>query len=114
MHPDPKPGLIGWDVALSVALLAVAAAAWVVSSITGFFMVAFIDYCPPDRCNADNALASIVVAAAIAGVIGIAASVVSVVRIIRRRPAWPFALGALAISILVEALGFVGYFAFVG
>jgi hypothetical protein len=106
--------VIGWDVGLSVPLLVLTGLAWMGAVVTGFFMVAFIDYCPPERCNADNAASAILVAAGVAAVVAVVGIVVSVIRMVRRKVAWPFAVGAVVLSLIVEGLGFVGYYAAAG
>ena len=55
----PKLARPGWDVALSIVLLVVAVVGWAVAAGMEFMMLAFTDYCPPERCNADRAARSV-------------------------------------------------------
>jgi hypothetical protein len=55
-------------------------------------------------------MASVAIAAA--GVI--VGGIVTIIRLVRRRPAWPYAAATLALSVVVEIGGVVGYFAAVG
>ena len=55
-------------------------------------------------------VASVSIAAA-AVIIG---SVVTIIRMVRRRSSWPYAVATLALSLVAEGGGVVGYFAAVG
>lgn len=100
-----KPPLIKWDVVLSCCVLAAGTIMVVLGAFVGVFAVAFLDYCPPETCSADGAFASVAGGLAVAGVIGTAGLVVSIVRITRRRISWPFAVGALVLSLVALAVG---------
>lgn len=99
---------------LSIAALAVTAVVVATGVLIGVFSLAFLDSCPPQRCSQGGAWAAVgssVVAAAVIGIVGLA---VTVMRLTRRRLAWPFALGALVVAVLVLAAGAAGYTAAVG
>ena len=56
----------GWDVALSIVLLVVAAVGWAVDAGMEFLLLAFTDYCPPERCSEQGAATSVVASVSIA------------------------------------------------
>lgn len=95
-------------------LLVVAVVGWAVAAGMEFMMLAFTDYCPPERCNADRAATSVVLSVSAAGVLMLIGSVLTIVWLVRRRLAWPFATATLILSAAAELLGFLGYFAAVG
>jgi hypothetical protein len=107
--PGPKPPLITWDVVLSVVLLVLAALLVAFGVLFGIFSVAFLDYCPPDRCSAGGAFAAVGIALLVAVVIVIAGLVFTILRIMRRRISWPFAAGALVLCALALLGGAGGY-----
>ena len=103
-----------WDVVLSAAALVVVAMLVGLAGFVGLFSLAFLDYCPPATCSATGATSSVVgglVAAAGIGVVGLA---VTIVRATRRRIAWPFAVGALLLSVLALAGGIAAFASSVG
>jgi hypothetical protein len=95
-------------------LLVVAAVGWAVGAGMEFMMLAFTDYCPPERCNADRAATSVLLSVSAAGVLMLIGSVLTIGFLVRRRLAWPFATATLILSAAAELLGFVGYFVAVG
>ena len=95
-------------------LLAVAVVGWAVAAGMEFMILAFTDYCPPARCNADRAATSVLLSVTAAAVLTIVGAVCTIVCLVRRRRAWPFATATLALSAGAELLGVVGYFAAVG
>lgn len=112
--PGAKPPLAKWDVALCAVLLIVSALGWIAAAGTELFVMAFTDYCPAATCNANNAFVSIVVALSAAAAVIVLGVLLAIIRIVRRRPGWPFAAATLLLSLVAEALGFVGYVAAVG
>lgn len=100
--------------ALSIVLMVVAVVGWGVAAGMEFMFLAFTDYCPPEHCNADNAATSVVVSVLVAAAVTFMGSVWTIVRLVRRRPGWPYAVATLCASGLAELLGIVGYFAAVG
>lgn len=99
---------------LSIAVLAVTGVVVATGVFIGVFSLAFLDSCPPQRCSEGGAWAAVgasVVAAAVIGIVGLAATVM---RLTRRRMAWPFAVGTLVAAVLVLAAGAAGYVAAVG
>ncbi len=99
---------------MSVAALVVAAVVVAVGVLVGVFALAFLDSCYAPRCSEGGAWTAVGAALVAAAVIGVAGMVATIVRITRRSPAWPFALGALVLVALVLAVGAAGYTAAVG
>jgi hypothetical protein len=95
-------------------LLVVAVVGWAVAAGMEFMMLAFTDYCPPERCHADRAATSVMLSVSAAGVLMLIGAVLTIVWLVRRRLAWPIATATLILSGAAELLGFLGYFAAVG
>jgi hypothetical protein len=112
--PGAKPVRARWDVALSVVLLAVAAVGWVAAAGMQFLLLAFTDYCPPERCSVQRAVTSVMVSVSVAAALAIIGSVFTITRMVRGRPGWPYAAATLTLSVVAEVLGVVGYVAAVG
>lgn len=100
--------------ATSIVLLVLAAAGCAVAAGMELMLLAFTDYCPPPRCNADRAATFVMVSVAAAAATTLVGSVLTIVWLIRRRSAWPFATATLVLSVVAELVGVVGYFAAVG
>ncbi len=83
-------------------------------AVFGLFSLAFLDYCPPESCSAEGAATAVGIALFIAFVIGVVGLVVTVVRLIRRKPGWPFAVATLVLCSVAVFLGGVGYAMAVG
>jgi hypothetical protein len=101
-------------VALSIALLVVAAGGWAIAAGMEFMFLAFTDYCPPERCSADLAATAVLVCISVAAGCAVIGGVWTIVRLVRRRLGWPYAAATLGVSAAAELLGVVGYFAAVG
>ena len=99
---------------MSVVLLVLAGLGWVAAAGMEFLMLAFTDYCPPERCSADRAATSVMVSVSAAAVLTLVGSVCTIVRLVRRRSGWPFATATLTLSVVAELVGVVGYVAAVG
>ena len=112
--PPAKPPISGGDLAASIVALVLTYVGGVVAAFFGLFAMAFTDYCPPVTCHIDagiNAMAAAFIAAA---VVAVAGTVVTVIRLTKRNPAWPFAVGTMALCAALCVLGFGGYIAAVG
>lgn len=112
--PPTPPPRSGPDLAVSIATLAVTVVLGVVAAVFGLFSVAFLDYCPPERCSAENAFAAVATALIAAAVIGAVGLTVTIVRLYRRRRAWPVAVATLALCLVAFVAGGVGYAVAVG
>lgn len=112
--PPAKPPLSSGDLAASISALALTYVGGGVAACFAVFAMAFTDYCPPATCHIDagiNAMAAGFIAAL---VVALAGTVVAVVRLAKRRPAWPFAVGTLGLCALLCVLAIGGYIAAVG
>jgi len=110
----PKPPIATTDLWVSIGALLVTVGFGVVAAVMGLFSLAFLDYCPPESCSAEGAATSVFTAVVAAFAIGIIGLVVTVVRLYRRQPAWPFAVGTLVLCAVAFGLGIVGYAVAVG
>lgn len=106
--PPPPPRNTA-DVTVSVLFMVLIVLLGGASAVMGLMSLAFLDYCPPATCSADGAVAAVLTALAIAGVIGIAGAVTTIVRLGARKTAWPFAVGAFGACLVVLAFGVVAY-----
>jgi hypothetical protein len=99
---------------MSVVLLVIAGVGWVVAAGMEFLVLAFTDYCPPERCSAQRAATSVMLSVSVAAALTVIGSVWTIVRLVRRRSGWPYAAATLLLSAVAELLGIVGYVAAVG
>ena len=107
--PPTPPQRSGWDIALSIALLVLTVVVGVVAGFLGLFLLAFLDHCPPATCSVDGAVNAVFTAVLAAGALGVIGASVTIVQLIRAKPAWPFAVGTLALCVLSLAIGMVAY-----
>lgn len=107
--PPPPPPRNTTDVTVSVIVLVLTVILGGLASVMGLFSLAFLDYCPPATCSVDGAVTAVLAAIAIAAVSVLAGLVVTVIRLGQRRPAWPFAVGTLAVMIAVYFAGAIAY-----
>ncbi|HEX2286153.1 MAG TPA: hypothetical protein VHI10_15220 [Mycobacterium sp.] len=110
----PKPPVSGKDVAISVAALIITGLIGGVAAVFGLFSLAFLDHCPPESCSAEGAATAVGTALFAAFLIGVAGLVATIVRLVRRKPAWPFAVATLVLCAVAVFLGGVGYAMAVG
>ena len=99
---------------VSIASLALTVVFGGAFAVIGFFALAFLDHCPPVTCSADGAFRAVGTSVLAAGVIAVIGIIVTVVRLSRRKTAWPFGLGTLALCAITLFGGAVGYFVAVG
>jgi uncharacterized BrkB/YihY/UPF0761 family membrane protein len=104
----------GWDIALSVFLLLLAATLGVVGSILAFVSIAFIDNCPPESCSVDGAVSAQFTAALLVILAFVAGLIATIVALATRRRGWWVALLTAVVVLVIWVLGFVGYFTAVG
>ena len=104
--PIPTGDLIGSIIALVLTLIGGGVAAFF-----GIFVMAFTDYCPPATCPIDAGVNAMAAGFITAAVLGIAGTTVTVIRLINRRPAWPFAVSTMGLCALCCALAIAGYLA---
>ena len=110
----PKPPVATHDLLISIGALVLTLALGVVAAAMGLFLLAFLDYCPPETCSAEGAVTAVATSLLIAFGIGVAGLIVTVIQLYRRKPGWPFAVGTLALCAVAIVLGGVGYATAVG
>jgi hypothetical protein len=110
----PRPQRPRWEVAASIVLLVVTGLGWGLGAAMEFMLLAFTDYCPPERCDADQASAFVMLSVCAALAVTVVGSLVTGYCLYRRRSALPFAIATLVLAVVAELLGAVGYFAAVG
>ena len=107
--PNNKPPLSTTDLWISISALAVTALVGVVAAVGGLFSLAFLDYCPPESCSADAASRAVLTSLLVAVLLGVAGLTITIIRLVRRKPAWPFAIATLVVCGVALLAGFVGY-----
>ncbi len=112
--PPPKPPRSGTDLAISITALVLTVLLGAAASVLGVFSLAFLDSCPPESCSAEGAATAVFTALIAAFVIGVIGLVITVVQLYRRKPGWPFAVGALVLCGVACVCGMVGYVVAVG
>jgi hypothetical protein len=113
--PRPvKPPVSVVDLVVSIMAIVLTAAFGVVAAAMGVFLLAFLDHCPPETCSAEGAATAVWGAILVALVVGVLGSVATIVALVRRKPAWPWAVGSMVSCGVICVLGLVGYFSAVG
>jgi len=102
------------DLTISIISLVLTLLLGGAAAVMGFFLLAFLDSCPPETCSAEDAVTAVGVSLIVAVVVGLVGLVVTIVQLVRRSPAWPFAVGTLVLCGVICVFGFVGYFSAVG
>jgi uncharacterized BrkB/YihY/UPF0761 family membrane protein len=97
-----------WDVALSIALLVLANAAFLLGAIFAIFSVAFIDYCP-QGCDSNSAVSVQITVGAILAFLGLLGTILTIVLLARRRRGWWVALATLLLIVVGWIVGFLLY-----
>ena len=113
-YPPPKPPIAATDLWVSIGALVLTGLFGMVAAVMGLFSLAFLDYCPPESCSAEGAATAVFTAVVAAFAIGVVGLVVTVIQLVRRKPAWPFAVGTLLLCAVAIGLGGVGYAMAVG
>lgn len=109
-----KPPISGGDMAVSIVTLVATVLMGGAAAVMGVFVLAFLDYCPPESCSAEGAATAVFGSLVVAAAIGLLGLIATVVALVRRRKAWPFALGTLALCAIALGGGVVGYAVAVG
>lgn len=102
------------DLVVSIITIVLIAASGVVAGAMYFMMFAFTDSCPPERCSIEGAVTALLAAFVVGLVVGVGGSIAAIVRLVRRKLAWPWAVGALVACGVIAMLGVAGYLAAVG
>jgi hypothetical protein len=101
-------------VVISIVVMVLTVLCGAGAALMGFFRLAFLDHCPPETCSIDGAVTAVGAAVVAAVVIALVGFAITVVALVRRKPAWPFALATFVLCGLAFVLGGVGYDAAVG
>jgi hypothetical protein len=109
-----KPPISGVDLAVSIISLVLTLLMGIAAAVLGMFSLAFLDYCPPESCSADNAFTAVAAAVVVALAIGVIGLAATTARLYKRRPAWPFAIATLVLCLMAFGFGVVGYAVAVG
>ena len=109
-----KPPIAQGDLVVSILAIVLIAVVGVGGSLMGLLMLAFLDSCPPEKCSETGAVASIWIAILVAFVVGAVGVVVTIVRLVKRRRAWPYAVGTFMVCGVVGVVGLVAYLLAVG
>jgi hypothetical protein len=107
--PPPRPPRNATDVAVSVVVLVLTGLLVVASGFFGVFVLAFLDHCPPESCSVDGAVTSVMSGVGLAALAGAIGLVATIVRLSTRKTAWPFAvvtLGVCALAVLAGGVAF--------
>lgn len=112
--PPAKRPISGLDLGVSITALVLTVLFGVLATFMGFFMLAFLDHCPPETCSVDGAVTAVGGALLAAAAIGVTGLTLTIVQLVRRGPAWPFAVGTLALCVVACVLGGFGYETAVG
>lgn len=107
--PPPPPPRNAGDVTASIVAMVATVLVVGAGAVMGFFSLAFLDHCPPATCSIDGAVTASMTTVAVAGLTAVAGLIVAVVRLVRRRTAWPFAVGTLVLCVAVFFLGALAY-----
>lgn len=97
-----------WDIALSVVLLVLSYAAFLLGALFALFSVAFIDYCP-EPCHAGEAAGAQVVAGIVGAIVALVGTIATIVLIVVRRRAWWVAAATLFLVVVGWIAGFIAY-----
>lgn len=112
--PPHKPPPSSVDVTISIVGLVLTVLLGAGAVFLGIFSLAFLDYCPPASCSVEGAVTAVMTALGIAALVGLTGLVVTIVRLVRHKLAWPFAVGTLALCVVVLLGGGAAYSAAVG
>jgi len=112
--PPRKPPVSAVDLTASIVALVLTVLVCAGAAVMGLLLLAFLDHCPPQTCSVDGAVTAVGTALVAALAVGIGGAIATVVALVRRRPAWPFAVGTLVLCGVVCVAGGAGYSAAVG
>ena len=108
------PRRSGADLAVSITAMVLTVLLGAAAAVLGLFSLAFLDHCPPRTCSIDGAVDAVFTSLSAAAAIGALGLAGSVIQLVRRKPAWPFAVGTLGLCLAAVVLGGVGYASAVG
>ena len=94
-----------WDIALSIILLVLSYATFLIGALFAVFSVAFIDYCP-EPCHADAASSAQVITGIILAIVALLGTIATIILLVLRRRGWWVA----AVTLLLVIVGWIGGF----
>ncbi|MFM9919543.1 hypothetical protein [Lacisediminihabitans sp. H27-G8] len=106
--PSKRP-LLGWDIAVSVAVLLLGGGFLIVAAVIDLFSAALVGNCPARTCSAGAAVASLGISWFVMFLLVIIGAVLTIVSLARRRQSWWIALVTLVLEVAVWIVGFVLY-----
>lgn len=106
--PTRRP-ILGWDIAVSIAVLLLGGGFLVVAAVIDLFSAALVDSCPVRTCSAGAAVASLGISWFVMLLLVIIGAVLTIVSLVRRRQSWWIALLTLVLVVAVWIVGFVLY-----
>jgi hypothetical protein len=106
--PTRRP-ILGWDIAVSIAVLLLGGGFLVVAAVIDLFSAALVGSCPVRTCSAGAAVASLGISWFVMFLLVIIGSVLTIVSLVRRRQSWWIALLTVVLVVAVWIVGFVLY-----
>jgi hypothetical protein len=112
--PQGKPPMSGADLGISIAAIVFTVLFGAFVAFIGIFSLAFLDTCPPATCSAGGAVTAVLTTVLALAGIGIIGIVLTIIALVRRKRAWPYAIGMFGLCVLACVAGTVGYVAATG
>lgn len=104
-----KRPFLGWDLAVSIAVLLLGGGFLMVAAVLDLFSAAFVGSCPVRTCSAGAAVASLGISWFVMLLLVIIGTVLTILSLVRRRRSWWIALLTLVLVVSVWIVGFVLY-----
>jgi hypothetical protein len=112
--PQEKPPRSGLDLGISIATMVITVLFGAFVAFIGVFSLAFLDTCPPATCSAGGAVTAVMSTVLALGGIAIIGIVLTIIALVRRKRAWPCAVGMFGLCVIACVAGIVGYVAATG
>jgi hypothetical protein len=106
--PTRRP-ILGWDIAVSIAVLLLGGGFLVVAAVIDLFSAALVGSCPVRTCSAGAAVASLGISWFVMFLLAISGAVLTIISLVRRRQSWWIALLTVVLVVAVWIVGFVLY-----
>jgi hypothetical protein len=106
--PTRRP-ILGWDIAVSIAVLLLGGGFLVVAAVIDLFSAALVGSCPVRTCSAGAAVASLGISWFVMFLLAIIGAVLTIISLVRRRQSWWIALLTVVLVVAVWIVGFVLY-----
>ncbi|WP_083740771.1 hypothetical protein [Mycobacterium sp. MS1601] len=113
--PAPrKPPISGVDLGISITAMILTVVFAAFAAFIGVFMLAFLDTCPPATCSVEGAIGSVGGTLLITAVTGVVGITFTIVQLMRRKQAWPIAVGTFVACVVICVVGIYVFGAAVG